>query len=117
MSSKTQIALKFAQSMKQRLSVFWIRADRFTNFAADYVQILTQLVPGSDDHDPTKDDVSMTLEKTRRKLEEMSGEWLLILDNADDLDEFLGRGTKQEDDDEFSISKFIPRQGRVLITT
>jgi hypothetical protein len=47
----------------------------------------------------------------------MSGEWLLILDNADDLDEFLGRGTKQEDDDEFSISKFIPRQGRVLITT
>jgi hypothetical protein len=78
---------------------------------------LTKLVPGSNNHDPTKDDVSMALEKTRRELEKMSGEWLLILDNADDLDEFLGRGTKQKDDDEFSISKFIPRQGRVLITT
>jgi hypothetical protein len=113
---KTQIALKFAQSMRNRLSVFWIRADRFTNFAADYVQILKEVDPDSvvqyqnaDLHD--------ILQQIRRKLESTPDEWLLILDNADDLDAFLGRSTSGNTNEIFSISTFLPRHGRLLITT
>ncbi|KAK5716359.1 hypothetical protein LTR17_016402 [Elasticomyces elasticus] len=52
------------------------------------------------------------LRRILSKLEEASGRCLLILDNVDDLDEFLGR-TNQE----LRISDFMPRSGRILITT
>jgi tetratricopeptide (TPR) repeat protein len=111
---KTQIALEFAQSMKQRLSVFWVRADTLTNFMADYSQILEALEPNS--AKPTEQDGSTSLlEKTRNRLEELSGDWLLILDNADHLDQFLG--TSSESENSSSISQCVPRRGRILITT
>lgn len=113
---KTQIALSFAQTIQHRLSVFWIRADRFTNFATDYAHVLNELDPASADGTSSNDDLSIVLDKTRRKLEENPNEWLLILDNADDLDGFLGR-TPSLDDEGLSMGRFLPRHGRMLITT
>lgn len=81
------------------------------------MQVLKELDPNSSSDNRSSIDLSIVLDKTRRRLEETSGEWLLILDNADDLDAFLGRGPKQDNEDEFAISRFIPRQGRILITT
>jgi tetratricopeptide (TPR) repeat protein len=97
--------------MKYRFSVFWVRGDQFTNFAADLSHILTKLdqtaVETKDKaHEPAY------LRRTLMKLEETCGSWLMILDNADDLDEFRGK-TEQD----MCVSNFIPQKGRILITT
>jgi hypothetical protein len=52
------------------------------------------------------------LEKTHDFLEETFQNWLLVLDNADSLDNFV-----KASDNETSISKHMPRRGRILITT
>ena len=55
------------------------------------------------------------LEHVTLELESTPTDWLLVLDNADNLDEYLGRvGTEEIEND---ISKHVPRQGRILITT
>jgi len=114
---KTQIALSFAQTMRHRLSVFWIRADSFAKFATDYTQVLNEIDPASAGGH-SNEDISLVLDKTRRKLEEIPHEWLLILDNANDLDGFLGRvPSSRGNDEEMSIARFLPRHGRMLITT
>ncbi|EAQ84418.1 hypothetical protein CHGG_08432 [Chaetomium globosum CBS 148.51] len=109
---KTQIALQFAQSMKDKLSVFWIRADSLANFIADFSRLLPLLDPEAG-KSASSLDVTSLLEKTRDKLEAQAGEWLLILDNADHLGDFVGTSAKSE----LSISKYVPRRGRILITT
>ncbi|KAF1830423.1 FabD/lysophospholipase-like protein [Decorospora gaudefroyi] len=114
---KTQIALKFAETMKHQLAVFWIRADRFVNFAADYAQIskvLGGVLPQQARLDGESNNI---LETTRRRLEEDPEQWLLILDNADDMDAFLGRDVNRDENQGLSISQFLPRKGRMLITT
>ncbi|KAF2623203.1 hypothetical protein BU25DRAFT_414482 [Macroventuria anomochaeta] len=114
---KTQIALRFAEIVRHRLSVFWIRADRFANFAADYAQILKELSGALPEQMHSAVDSSNILEITRRKLEDSSDSWLLILDNADDMDAFLGRDINCDDSQGLSIGQFLPRHGRMLITT
>ena len=114
-TSKTQIALRFAHSVKNRLSVFWVRADKFTNFTSDYVKILTAF--GSQAKlDTLPGNQQGMLELVTQELESAPTDWLLILDNADNLDdEYLGRaGVRQAEN---NISKHVPRQGRILITT
>jgi hypothetical protein len=114
---KTQIALSFAQTMRHRLSIFWIRADSFAKFTTDYTQVLNEIDPASASGH-SNEDILLVLDKTRRKLEEIPNEWLLILDNADDLDDFLGRvPSSRGSDEEMSIARFLPRHGRMLITT
>ncbi|KAE9363930.1 hypothetical protein N431DRAFT_550611 [Stipitochalara longipes BDJ] len=110
---KTQIALEFAQSMTQRLSVYWVRADSLANFIADYSQILGMLDVTNSQPLQSSDSPSL-LKQIGNRLEETSGEWLLILDNADHLDQFMGTGNQ---DNSISISQYIPRRGRILITT
>ncbi|KAL3453533.1 hypothetical protein BJX65DRAFT_302434 [Aspergillus insuetus] len=89
-TGKTQIALNFAHAMKYRFSIFWVRGDQFTNFAADFPLILPKLDQTTVE---TEDKVyePAYLRKTLIKLEESSGSWLMILDNVDDLDEFRGK--------------------------
>jgi tetratricopeptide (TPR) repeat protein len=99
--------------MKQRHSVFWVRADTLTNFIADYSQIMGML--DSDDTQPAQNGSAPSLlEMIRNKLEELSEDWVLILDNADHLDGFLGTGKEEKS---ISIAQYIPRRGRILITT
>jgi hypothetical protein len=98
--------------MKDRLSVFWIRADSLSNFVADYSRLMPLIDPKADGISSTED-IAALLERTRDKLEELAGDWLLILDNADHLNDFVGGPEK----DELSISNYVPRRGRILITT
>lgn len=98
--------------MKDTLSVFWIRADSLGNFIADYSRLMPLINPEMDGIS-SQEDIGPLLERTRDKLEELAGDWLLILDNADHLNEFMGASGK----DEPSISKYVPRRGRILITT
>lgn len=83
---------------------------------ADYAQILAELDPASVGTINPKDDIAVQLNKTRRKLEEHSDEWLLIIDNADDADEFYGGTELPGGSDGLFMGKFLPRHGRMLIT-
>jgi tetratricopeptide (TPR) repeat protein len=98
--------------MKDRLSVFWIRADSLANFIADFSRLLPLIEPAFDESS-TPQDIGTLLERTREKLESLAGDWLLILDNADHLDDFIGTSNGST----LSISKYVPRHGRILITT
>jgi hypothetical protein len=97
--------------MTQHLSVYWVRADSLANFIADYSQILGMLDVTSSQPLQSSDSPSLLMQIGTR-LEETSGHWLLILDNAHHLDQFMG--TVNQDN---SISQYIPRRGRILITT
>ena len=99
--------------MTQRLSVYWVRADSLANFIADYSQILGMLDVASSQPLQSSDSPSL-LKQIGKRLEETSGDWLLILDNADHLDQFMGTANQ---DNSISISQYIPRRGRILITT
>jgi tetratricopeptide (TPR) repeat protein len=108
---KSQIARNFGHLMKsESMPVFWVRADKFTNFAADYQAIHALLTPSPSTQSqiPTLQALNSTLQL----LERQTAPYLMILDNADDLDEFLAasEGTN-------SISSLIPPNGFVLLTT
>ena len=102
--------------MRYQWSIFWIRGDQFTSFVTEVTQTSALFDLSTEDNDHLITDRSILLQRTLQKLNELSGEWLLILNNADDLDQFLGR-TGVTKPDSISISQFIPRRGRVLITT
>jgi hypothetical protein len=99
--SKTQLALKLAQMSSAELSVIWVRADNWEHFVGDYSPILRR-VYSHQEVVPAK----QLIEDTKERLEAHAAEWLLVLDNADDYDEFINR-----------IMKHIPKKGKILITT
>ena len=90
------------------LSVFWVRAETYSSFINDFCQILKLVKP----NEPPATDHSVMAEKTRMFLESSVQDWLLVIDNADTFDDFVGDlGSEQ------SIGRFVPRRGRVLVTT
>ncbi|KAF4437154.1 hypothetical protein F53441_13112 [Fusarium austroafricanum] len=106
---KTQLALKFAEIMKARLNVFWIRADQSSNFIHDYAKLWTQMQMQmhTDNQLPNEaQDLTTLLEETCSVLESNPAEWLLVLDNADDFDEYRQ-----------AMDPYLPRSGRILITS
>ncbi|KAH7142064.1 hypothetical protein EDB81DRAFT_653957 [Dactylonectria macrodidyma] len=102
---KTQLALKFAETMKTRLNVFWIRADQSSNFIHDYAKLRPKMQPDDRLQNPAQD-LSTLLEETCSELEANPAGWLLVLDNADDFDEYRQ-----------AIDPHLPRSGRILITS
>lgn len=94
--------------MKLQLSVFWVRAETYSSFIIDFCQILKLVNP---DEPPLIDQGAM-IEKTRAFLESSYQDWLLVLDNADHYDDFV-----KDSGSEQSIARFVPRNGRILITT
>ena len=94
--------------MNEKLSVFWVRAETYSSFSNDYCQILKLI---KSDVDLPTDQIALA-DKTRTALESSFQNWLLVLDNADNFDDFTtDLGNEQ------SIRRFVPRNGRVLITT
>ena len=98
--------------MRNRLSVFWVRADNFANFLTDFSQIVVDPHNSLKDHNNPSQDVQSLARNVTAKLEKDPTSWLLALDNADNIDLFVettgGRDT---------IRSYIPKIGRVLITT
>lgn len=97
---KTQIAIEFAYRFREAYrAVFWVRAASRETLTADYVAIAHLLgVPG---HDAQKQ--MQVVATVKRWLDEQQ-DWLLILDNADDLS---------------LLSDFLPLEdrGHLLLTT
>ncbi|KAK4443660.1 hypothetical protein QBC34DRAFT_476804, partial [Podospora aff. communis PSN243] len=108
---KTQLALRLAEAMKSRMSVIWIRADQSTNFYHDYSNVMRQQRSGNvsgkiSESKGFAENLEHHLGETKSFLEDSAAKWLLVLDNADDVDDFRN-----------SMDCYIPRKGRILITT
>lgn len=97
---KTQVALEYAYRYWQQYQVvFWVRADTLETLMTDYSTIAERVqLPQS-----KQQDQRIVLRAVQTWLKEHSG-WLLILDNADNLD---------------IIHDFLPTpsQGHIILTT
>jgi transcriptional regulator with XRE-family HTH domain len=97
---KTQTALEYAYRYRDDYqAVFWARADTREGLIADLAAIADLLqLPGANEQDRHR-----AVEAVRRWMNEHTG-WLLILDNADDVE---------------LVSEFLPTasKGQILLTT
>ena len=116
---KTQIALEAAFRMKKASpdrSVFWISAISTTSFEKSYRDIGQVLeIPGIIED---KADVKV-LVKTFLS-QESAGRWLLIIDNADDVEMLYGRADESnESSGSPALADYLPfsRKGSILFTT
>jgi NB-ARC domain/Tetratricopeptide repeat len=116
---KTQIALEAAFRIRDEhpdSSVFWISAVNASSFDAGFLEVCRQLkMPGINEN---KADVK-SLAKAYLS-QESAERWLLIIDNADDLD-MLYKSLKENDGSVSSpaLADYLPfsRKGSILFTT
>ncbi|TVY65025.1 Protein SERAC1 [Fusarium oxysporum f. sp. cubense] len=117
---KTQIALSYAywvQEVSQDTSVFWVHASSAERFSEGYANIANECkIPGYED--PRFD----VLPAVKDWLEsDESGQWLMVIDNADDMELFFpqNESPKMKSNAEKSLGQFIPQcaHGNALITT
>ncbi|RSL81495.1 hypothetical protein CEP51_005792 [Fusarium floridanum] len=107
---KTQTALQFAfwvQSEKPEYSIFWLSALSASSFEQSCNTVATELdifQKGPDSKAILRDFLSS----------KKSGPWLIIVDNADEMDLIRGEGNHS-----FSIDEQLPQSpaGRILFTT
>ena len=122
--SKSQIAIEYAYRLRKKWparSVFWVHANNAARFEQSYRNIATATkIPGIED---PKVDVLNLVSQWLGSSE--SGDWLLILDNADDADMFFGPlvgPTTQSDAASIEppcLSRFLPQTGTgsILVTS
>jgi tetratricopeptide (TPR) repeat protein len=111
-TGKTQVALQFAYHVKEtrpEYSVFWASAVSMASFDQACLGIAEKLdiLQGENQKEEPKELVKQHLSSSG------AGRWLLILDNADDLDIFFGDGQSE------GISKYLPQSenGLIVYTT
>jgi tetratricopeptide (TPR) repeat protein len=113
---KTQIALELAyrrREERENCSIFWVTATSMESFEQAYLEIGGLLqIPGVADE---KSDVKMLVKN--HLSQETAGEWLMILDNADDADLWF-----KDASDTTQLTAFIdyiPRssKGSIVCTT
>ncbi|KAL4915513.1 hypothetical protein BDW62DRAFT_203572 [Aspergillus aurantiobrunneus] len=108
---KTQIALEFAYRMRERMfdSIFWIPCTSYESFEQAYMSVAQLLgirnVKATDAKNKVKAHLS----------QEQAGRWLLIFDNADNMD-MWSRNTGSES---IPLTEYLPQheQGHILFTT
>ncbi|KAI0459912.1 P-loop containing nucleoside triphosphate hydrolase protein [Xylaria acuta] len=104
-SGKTQIALAYAYARCRDLtcSVFWVHADTEASFTKDYQSIARKLSL------PANLDGEDLLRAVRERIEEITN-WVLVLDNADDLTLFGVTQSRHSSTSEskLNLKAFIP---------
>jgi len=116
---KNQIALEAAfqiQEASPNRSVFWISATSTTSFEKGFRDIGQALqIPGINED---KADVKLLVKTFLSR--ESSGRWLLIIDNADDIEMVYGRANESsESSGSPALADYLPlsRKGSILFTT
>jgi Tetratricopeptide repeat len=110
---KTQIILEFAYRTRQKFpdcSIFWIPAINPTTFEQAYLQIGQLLkIPGV-----TEEKANVKQLVKIRLSQESTGPWLLIVDNADDIDMLYQRA-----DEGLPLVDYLPSspKGSIIFTT
>ncbi|CUS09501.1 unnamed protein product, partial [Tuber aestivum] len=110
-SGKTQIALEYLyrRASESDCDVFWVHGSGLPKFSEDLRAIaqLVRIPPPS-----TEPDEEGFLLNIKRWFEgQASGDWVLVIDNADNEEDFMGNRGR--------ISKFVPQgsQGTLILTT
>ncbi|KAE8390298.1 nucleoside phosphorylase domain-containing protein [Aspergillus alliaceus] len=108
---KTQIALELAYRMRNRdpeCSIFWVTCTSYESVEQAYMSIASKL--GMADIKPAE-----VKEKIKAYLsQESAGKWLLLFDNADDMEMWSKDNTNNS-----VLTDFLPQseQGHILFTT
>ena len=121
--SKSQIAIEYAYRLQKKWparSVFWVQANNAARLEQSYRSIATAAkIPGIED--PKVDVLDLVFQWLGS---DQSGDWLLILDNADDADQFFGPPAAPETQTDAGtepprLSRFLPQIGfgSILITS
>ncbi|CRG92827.1 hypothetical protein PISL3812_09898 [Talaromyces islandicus] len=109
---KSQIAIEYTYRVRESAPntwIFWVHASNITRFEQGYRDIATVAkVPGCDD---PKSDILQLVHKWL--CDEENGSWLMVLDNADDIDTFFNSGKN------VALVDYLPRvsHGSILITS
>ncbi|KAF2244063.1 TPR-like protein [Trematosphaeria pertusa] len=121
---KSQIAIEYGYRVRNRSPqtwVFWVRAGSIARFEEDYRKIAKALhIPGSDEKNA---DLLRMVHDWLCK--ESNGHWLMIIDNADDMDVFTGPPPNHKSTSTSAeraapkVLDFLPHspKGAMLITT
>ncbi|OQV06360.1 Tetratricopeptide repeat-containing protein isoform 3 [Cladophialophora immunda] len=116
---KTQIALKYAYRIRndyEKVSIFWVHANSREKFHQSYLLLAKELdIPGADSHQVDK--LAVVSEWLSR--ERVCGQWLMILQNADDVSMFQDRPADQNQETfAAKVTDYIPscQHGALLIT-
>ncbi|GIJ92687.1 hypothetical protein Asppvi_001965 [Aspergillus pseudoviridinutans] len=113
---KTQVALEIAyriQETRPECSIFWIPATNLEALKRTYLKIAEQLaLPGLDEE---RADARKLLKDYL--CDGNAGQWLLIFDNADDMNMWFGQ--TEANTEPCGLSEYIPwsKTGSVLFTT
>ena len=117
---KSRIAIQYSHRYRQlhpKSHIFWVHGGSRSRFETDYRNI-ARLLDLSGREDP---DVDILRLVTDWLSDEANGSWLVILDNADDRDLWLGSNQKvvQTDDSSMPLIHYLPRcsAGSLLATT
>src|SRR6478609_8383413 len=122
-SRKTQIALQYVywlQETNPAISILWVHASSADRFRQSYLSIAEEYqIPGYDD---PKSDLLLLV---KRWLERTGCErWLMVLDNADDMQLFFGvpsaaASSSVEQREACNLSTYLPecRHGSLIATT
>jgi tetratricopeptide (TPR) repeat protein len=111
---KTQLLLELVYKTRKKYencSIIWIAAINMESVQQAYLDVARQLrIPG---WEADKVDVKRLVKEYLSK--ESAGQWLLVFDNADDIDMWIDR-TDQESD---PLIEYLPRsiQGCIVFTT
>lgn len=115
--SKTQDVLNCIYQVKHDrpyISVFWIHAVNHVRFEQDY-RMLAALakLPG---HDDPKQDIRPVVKAWLEGPD--SGEWILVLDNADNKNDFFNSNDSSLQTS-FDLADFLPQgtKGTIIVTT
>jgi tetratricopeptide (TPR) repeat protein len=117
---KTQLALELLFRTKQKhpyCSVIWIPATNIESLHQAYLDVARQLgMPGWEDD---KADIKRLVQAHLSK--ESTGQWLLVFDNADDMEMWVpkaGSGLQPEQESR-PLIEYLPKskQGAILFTT
>jgi len=112
---KSRLAIEFANIIRhqqQHLSVFWVQCSDLASFERDCRGIAKALKM------PVADDPKVNIKSALKNLgEAVTGEWLIILDNADDEELWSDRSIEASNN--VPLLDYIPRSqhGSVLVTT
>ncbi|RPA72443.1 hypothetical protein BJ508DRAFT_314726 [Ascobolus immersus RN42] len=115
---KTQIALRYSERALSDRSVFWLQADTEATLRESALKAISLLSgpTGSNDGDAgNTTGISRSVKDLPALLKALGYPWLLVIDNADDIDMFKKQGSEGA----FSLSEIMPRSqfGRILMTS
>ncbi|KAH6970347.1 hypothetical protein BKA56DRAFT_735956 [Ilyonectria sp. MPI-CAGE-AT-0026] len=122
-TGKTQIALAYVfwlQETCPAVSIFWVHTSNAERFHQAFASIAQEYqIPG---YAEPKVDVLLLVKGWLEKKDH--GEWLMVIDNADDAHLFFGQPagittTSAEPKDERNLARYLPEcaHGAILITT